>query len=232
MNEIEISDLNVSFKITDRKVKVLKDLNLNIESDKISVVLGKSGCGKTTLLKAIKGLIPIEKGIIKKENLNISYVFQEPRLMAWLNVYENIIFGLKKQEVNNKNIDELIDMIGLRDFKKAYPKELSGGMCSRVSLARALATKAGFILMDEPFAALDYFTRLHLQRELIRLYKLNNFGVLFVTHSIEEAINIADVILIMDQGKIKKKYHKVYMEKIGISKLRSEILRELEEEVV
>ena len=86
--------------------------------------------------------------------------------------------------------------------------------------------------MDEPFAALDYFTRLHLQRELIRLYKLNNFGVLFVTHSIEEAINIADVILIMDQGKIKKKYHKVYMEKIGISKLRSEILRDLEEEGV
>lgn len=231
MSEIYFKDLNISYEINGKELAVVKDLNLKIQEDIITVVLGKSGCGKTTLLKAFMGLIPIKSGEITKNSLKIAYVFQEPRLMDWLNVYENIIFGLKKEEINRDDILSLIKMVGLEDFTKAYPRQLSGGMQSRVSLIRALAFKANYILMDEPFAALDYFTRLDMQRQLLRLKKINNFGVLFVTHSIEEAINIADEILIMDGGIIKRKIEKTEIKEKNLLLLRNEILKSFKEDL-
>lgn len=201
---IEISHLKVSFTLEQKKLDVLNDINLFIPQNKITVILGKSGCGKTTFLRVIKGLEKNYQGKINYHHLKMAYVFQEPRLMPWLTVYQNIIFGLSKKDIYD--IQPLIKLVGLEGFAKAYPHQLSGGMKSRVAIARALAYKADFILMDEPFSALDYFTRLNMQKELLHIYEHHHLGILFVTHSIDEALMLGHNLLIMGKGKIIAEY--------------------------
>lgn len=183
---------------------VFNNLNLDIESDKITVILGKSGCGKTTLLRLISNLEKYDSGSINTNNLKFSYVFQEPRLFPWLTVFENI------QAITNLPSDEIyrmIRMVDLEKFSNSYPDELSGGMKSRVSLARAFAYKPNFLLMDEPFSNLDDFTRVKMQEELLKLYNKENVGILFVTHNIDEALTIADKIIVLKEGKIYSSYN-------------------------
>ena len=202
---IEISNLSKHFFIHSKKIEVLKELNLSVKKDKITVILGRSGCGKTTLLRLIAGLESVSLGEIKfKEPAKIGFVFQEARLMPFLNVYENIVFALKKQEIEATKIDSLISMIGLSDFKFAAVSQLSGGMNSRVSLARVLAYKANLILMDEPFAALDAFTRASMQAEILKIKAGKT--ILFVTHNIDEALFLADEIILLEKGGIKSNY--------------------------
>ena len=202
---IEISNLSKHFFIGENRIDVLRELNLNIKKDKIIVILGRSGCGKTTLLRLIAGLESISQGEIKfKEQAKIGFVFQEARLMPFLNVYENIVFALKKQEIEPAKIDSLISMIGLSDFKFAAVSQLSGGMSSRVSLARVLAYEANLILMDEPFAALDAFTRASMQAEILKIQAGKT--ILFVTHNIDEALFLADEIILLEKGGIKSNY--------------------------
>ena len=202
---IEISNLSKHFFIRGKKIEILKGLNLSVKKDKITVVLGRSGCGKTTLLRLIAGLESVSLGEIKfKEPAKIGFVFQEARLMPFLNVYENIVFALKKQEIEPAKIDSLISMIGLSDFKFAAVSQLSGGMSSRVSLARVLAYKANLILMDEPFAALDAFTRASMQAEILKIQAGKT--ILFVTHNIDEALFLADEIILLEKGGIKSNY--------------------------
>lgn len=183
---------------------MFNNLNLDIESDKITVILGKSGCGKTTLLRLISNLEKYDSGSINTNNLKFSYVFQEPRLFPWLTVFENI------QAITNLPSDEIyrmIRMVDLEKFSNSYPDELSGGMKSRVSLARAFAYKPNFLLMDEPFSSLDDFTRVKMQEELLKLYNKENVGILFVTHNIDEALTIADKIIVLKEGKIYSSYN-------------------------
>ena len=202
---IEISNLSKHFYIGEKRIDVLRELNLNIKKDKITVILGRSGCGKTTLLRLIAGLESVSLGEIKfKEQAKIGFVFQEARLMPFLNVYENIVFALKEQEIEATKIDSLISMIGLSDFKFAAVSQLSGGMSSRVSLARVLAYKANLILMDEPFAALDAFTRASMQAEILKIKAGKT--ILFVTHNIDEALFLADEIILLEKGGIKSNY--------------------------
>lgn len=202
---IEISNLSKHFFIHGKKIEVLKELNLSVKKDKITVILGRSGCGKTTLLRLIAGLESLSLGEIKfKEPAKIGFVFQEARLMPFLNVYENIVFALKKHEIEPAKIDSLISMIGLSDFKFAAVSQLSGGMSSRVSLARVLAYKANLILMDEPFAALDAFTRASMQAEILKIQAGKT--ILFVTHNIDEALFLADEIILLEKGGIKSNY--------------------------
>ena len=202
---IEISNLSKHFFIGERRIDVLRELNLSIKKDKITVILGRSGCGKTTLLRLIAGLESVSQGEIKfKEQAKIGFVFQEARLMPFLNVYENIVFVLKKQEIEAEKIDSLISMIGLNDFKFAAVSQLSGGMSSRVSLARVLAYEANLILMDEPFAALDAFTRASMQSEILKIQAGKT--ILFVTHNIDEALFLADEIILLERGGIKSNY--------------------------
>ena len=202
---IEISNLSKHFFIHGKKIEVLKELNLSVKKDKITVILGRSGCGKTTLLRLIAGLESLSLGEIKfKEPAKIGFVFQEARLMPFLNVYENIVFALKKHEIEPAKIDSLISMIGLSDFKFAAVSQLSGGMSSRVSLARVLAYKANLILMDEPFAALDAFTRASMQAEILKIKAGKT--ILFVTHNIDEALFLADEIILLEKGGIKSNY--------------------------
>ena len=202
---IEISNLSKHFFIHGKKIEVLKELNLRVKKDKITVILGRSGCGKTTLLRLIASLESLSQGEISfKESAKIGFVFQEPRLMPFLNVYENIVFALKKHEIEATKIDSLISMIGLSDFKFAAVSQLSGGMSSRVSLARVLAYEANLILMDEPFAALDAFTRASMQAEILKIKAGKT--ILFVTHNIDEALFLADEIILLEKGGIKSNY--------------------------
>lgn len=197
---IEIRDLIKKFN----DHYVFNNLNLDIESDKITVILGKSGCGKTTLLRLISNLEKYDSGSINTNNLKFSYVFQEPRLFPWLTVFENI------QAITNLPSDEIyrmIRMVDLEKFSNSYPDELSGGMKSRVSLARTFAYKPNFLLMDEPFSNLDDFTRIKMQEELLKLYNKENVGILFVTHNIDEALTIADKIIVLKEGKIYSSYN-------------------------
>ena len=202
---IEILNLSKHFFIHDKRIDVLKELNLSIKKNKITVILGRSGCGKTTLLRLIAGLEGVSLGEIKfKEPAKIGFVFQEPRLMPFLNVYENIVFALKKHEMDEVKINRLISMIGLSDFKFAAVSQLSGGMSSRVSLARVLAYEANLILMDEPFAALDAFTRASMQAEVLKLQAGKT--IIFITHNVDEALYLADEIILLEKGGMKSSY--------------------------
>ena len=189
--------------VDGQKHEVLQNVNAVFPQNSISVILGKSGCGKTTLLRILANLEPCDQGEVSiKTDEKIGFVFQEPRLMPWLSVSKNITFGLEKQKIDSEEIDELMNLIGLKKFKKAYPHQLSGGMQQRVALARALAYDPSIILMDEPFAALDYFTREAMQNELIRIHQLKKKTIIFVTHSIEEAIAIGQNIFVVNEGRI------------------------------
>ena len=143
---------------------------------------------------------------IRKKNKKMAYVFQEPRLMPWLNVFDNVKFGLENKKNEYTKIQSIIDTVSLSGFEKAYPNQLSGGMKQRVAIARALAYEPLFIMMDEPFAALDYFTRKQMQKELIYLKNKRKMSILFVTHSIDEALLLGHKIIIIDDGKVKSEY--------------------------
>ena len=167
---IKIQNLHKTYEVPGRQVPVFYGLDLELDTSCITVVLGKSGCGKTTLLRLILGLEQYESGeICSADGLKTGIVFQEPRLMPWLNVWQNITFGLKKKEIDVQKMEQLIAMTGLAGFEKAYPSQLSGGMQQRAALARALSCEPDYILMDEPFASLDHFTRKTMQDELLRI---------------------------------------------------------------
>lgn len=212
---MKITDLKKGYQVSGRFLPVLEGLNLEVEEQGITVVLGRSGCGKTTLLRLIAGLEKADTGRIQwagamDDDLDgltghkTGVIFQEPRLMPWLTVEKNILFGVGKRE---QNLQPLLELTGLTGFEKAYPSQLSGGMRQRVALARALAYEPDYLLMDEPFAALDYFTREQMQQELLNIYKKQKKGILFVTHSIEEALTIGTHIVVLENGVCGREYH-------------------------
>ena len=204
---IEITGLCKTYRVEGRTVEVLRDLDLTVPAREITVLLGRSGCGKTTLLRLIGGLEKADSGTIRRPaGSRTAFVFQEARLMPWLTVEKNIAFGLKKKDIRRDELDRLITMTGLDGFADALPGQLSGGMQQRAALARALAMKPDFILMDEPFAALDHFTREKMQNFLLELHQSTRCGVLFVTHSIDEALAIGDRIVILSDHKANKGY--------------------------
>lgn len=204
---IQIKNLCKFFHVDGRELEVLKDLDLCVPANEITVLLGRSGCGKTTLLRLIGGLDKDYTGTIcTPHSTTPAFVFQEARLMPWLTVSQNIAFGLKKKELDPQRIYQLIALTGLEGFAEALPRQLSGGMQQRTALARALALNPEFILMDEPFAALDHFTREKMQQVLLDIHQKNRCGVLFVTHSIDEALAIADRIVILENHQAKKVY--------------------------
>ena len=207
MAGIDCRNIQKTYTVDGHPLPVLKGIDLYIPEKSITVILGRSGCGKTTLLRLIGGLDQPDSGEIHfGADHKTAFVFQEARLMPWLNVWDNVVFGLKKQNYENNDIQNIIDIVGLKGFEKAYPHQLSGGMQQRVSLARALAYDPTFIMMDEPLAALDYFTRNQMQQELIRLQKKRGASILFVTHSIDEALLLGHRIVILDNGVIKKEF--------------------------
>ena len=207
MAGIELKNIQKSYLVDDRTLDVLKGIDLQIPEKSITVVLGRSGCGKTTLLRLVGGLEEADAGEIRFDAAHkTAYVFQESRLMPWLHVWDNVVFGLKKQNIDKTAVQNIIDTVGLKGFEKAYPHQLSGGMQQRTAIARALAYDPSFIMMDEPFAALDYFTRDQMQKELLRLQQSRGASILFVTHSIDEALLLGHKIVIIEDGQIKRAF--------------------------
>lgn len=190
---------------------ILNDVNLEIASGEFVCVLGKSGCGKSTLLNLLAGYLKPDGGSIFLDDKEIDgpgadrgVVFQQHALFPWLTVRKNIEFGLKLRKVKGaKEIaDEYIKMIGLDEYKNSYPSGLSGGMAQRVGIARALANEPQMLLMDEPLGALDAITRDSMRREIERIWKLTNKTIVFITHSVSEAVYLADRVIILEKGKV------------------------------
>ena len=208
---MKMKGLYKSYEVSGRKLPVLQNLTMEAEDQGITVVLGRSGCGKTTLLRLIAGLEPVDSGEMEGiDRGKIGIIFQEPRLMPWLTVEANILFGVGRADAMAKKrrekLPKLLELTGLTGFEKAYPSQLSGGMQQRTALARALMYEPDFLLMDEPFAALDYFIRKQMQQELLAICEKEKKGVLFVTHSIDEALTIGTKIVILEDGACRWEY--------------------------
>lgn len=211
MAGLMITHLSKTFDTCNKRIDALKDINLTVTTGSFVTIVGKSGCGKTTLLKILCGLLNNNEGSIKltdtnnNENNKISIVFQEPRLMQWLTVEENMAFSLincKDKDYVNEKVTTYLKLLGLYNFRKAYPSQISGGMAQRTSLGRTLCYDPQVILMDEPLGALDAFNRKKLQNELINIFLKTGKTIIFVTHDIEEAIYLGQKIVVMDTGRI------------------------------
>jgi len=204
MTTLTVTALKKTYLVKDKPLEVLKEVTFTANCSEITVILGESGCGKTTLLRLISGLEKQDTGLIDfSEPTKLGMVFQEARLMPWLNTKDNITFGLRSQ-ASQQELKALLATVGLTGFEEALPATLSGGMQQRVALARALILHSKLLLMDEPFAALDYFTRRKMQVELLRIKDVTKTGIILVTHNIDEALTLADKIMIMQNGVITK----------------------------
>ena len=194
-----------------RPTEVLNDVSFRIDPGHVACGVGPSGCGKSTLLGLAAGLLRPSSGALRWDgapvaigrNPHLGMAFQQPGLFPWMSVRENVAIGLRTRGQSRRDArrvaDEFLDMVGLADFKDAYPNQLSGGMAQRVGIARALALRPRLLLLDEPFAAVDAFTRLKLQQEFKALLRLDRPTVLFVTHDVPEAIALGDAIVVMTQ---------------------------------
>lgn len=210
MNFLTIKDVTYSFK---RNNPVLQNVNWEMKAGEFHCLLGKSGCGKTTLLKLVAGLLPDYEGKIllngdqvRKPSPECGFVFQSPTLLEWKTVMDNVLLPISlKRKITEEDKEQalkLLEMVGLKSFAKRFPLQLSGGQQSRVAIARALMQKPSFLLMDEPFAALDAITREEIQDDLLRLCERNKMTVLFITHDIAEAVYLGDVVGVMENGEI------------------------------
>jgi NitT/TauT family transport system ATP-binding protein len=206
--QVEFSSVSKTYG-NDRTV--IRALDLTIAKGEFVTFLGPSGCGKSTVLKLISGLTPPTSGTIQIDGMTpknaretVSYIFQGPTLLPWRTVRRNVGLGLELEGVNGERRREttssLLRLVGLGEVGDAYPRELSGGMKMRVSIARALATNPRLLLMDEPFAALDEMTRAHLNEELLRLREKQKWTAVFVTHSVAEAVFLSTRIVILSSN--------------------------------
>lgn len=217
MSQIIVNNVQKVFKTPGKDVVALKDIQLEIQAGEFVCLLGPSGCGKSTLLNAVAGFALPSSGEITVEGKKITgpgpdrgMVFQEYALFPWMTIAQNIAFGLEVQKKSRgeieQTVNQLLDLLHLKDFRDRFPKDLSGGMRQRVAIARVLALDSPIMLMDEPFGALDALTRRNLQDELLRIWEELGKTILFVTHSIEESIYLADRIVVMTYrpGTVKR----------------------------
>ena len=192
---------------------VLSDINLNIDFGEFVSILGPSGCGKSTLLRLASNLAKPTKGVvdyISPKDLSIGFVFQNPTLMPWRTVLENVTLPLElnRKKFSKEEVLLWLARVGIKDKEKSYPNELSGGQMMRVSIARSLINGCNLLLLDEPFAALDEITRRKLEDDLLEIWEKEKFTVLFVTHSVSEAIYLSQRVLVLSSGPGKIVYEK------------------------
>jgi NitT/TauT family transport system ATP-binding protein len=226
---ITIDSVQVALPAPDGSaVEILDGISLEIEPSEFVCLLGPSGCGKTTLLNCIAGFIAPMSGkilvggqAVAGTPAQIGFVFQEHALFPWFTVQQNVEYGLKVQGIERRAREErglaFIELVGLAGFERHYPHQLSGGMKQRVGIARALANRPSILLMDEPFGALDAFTRETLQEELLGIWERDRKTVIFVTHSIAEAVFLADRVVVFSPrpGRVREEVA------IGVPRIRS-----------
>jgi len=214
-------------------IEVLRDINFMLYKGEILSILGPSGCGKSTLLKMIAGLTSVSSGEIMVNGMTpanarelVSFIFQDATLLPWRTVRRNIDLGLEMEgatsERRDSKTEEMLKLVGLTEVASAYPRELSGGMKMRVSIARALATRPRILLMDEPFAALDEITRDRMNDELLRMQKQHQWTIAFVTHSVAEAVFLSSRILVLapNPGRVLKMVN-VELDRENLTDVRS-----------
>ena len=216
--ELKLKDVSKSFSRVDSTevTNAVTDVNVSMYNGEFVSLVGTSGCGKSTILRMIAGLIAPTTGEITingdkitAPGPDIGMVFQKPTLFPWLTVEDNVAFSLKMQgklKEGMEDVHRLINVIGLEKFKKDYPGQLSGGMAQRVALARAMISKPKILLMDEPLGALDAFTRMNMQNEILDMWQVNKQLGVMVTHDIDEAIHMSSRILVMEAhpGRIRE----------------------------
>lgn len=204
MPDITVSHLSHTYHLPDGTVvQALSDLNAHFPAGSFSVVVGPSGCGKTTLLRLLAGLETATGGQIDfgGPRPRTGVMFQAPRLLPWLTVEENVRIWQYGMGGSTALAAQYLHLFGLDSFRKAYPDQLSGGMAQRVALVRTLACQPQLLLLDEPFAALDYFTREKLQDELTEQYARQPLTIIFITHDLDEALRLGERILVLRRGR-------------------------------
>ena len=211
MELLKIKGLKKNYINEKQVICALKSINLTVFENEFLVIVGPSGCGKSTILSLIGNLEEKSGGKIEvKPGLKVGYMFQEDALFPWLTVLENCLIGLKiKGDLSKENklyVKNLLKKYGLSSFEKSYPKQLSGGMRQRVALIRTLAIRPDILLLDEPFSALDYQTRINVSEDIFKMIKDSNVSAILVTHDISEAIAMADRVIVLSHrpAKLKK----------------------------
>ncbi|MGF6159618.1 ABC-type nitrate/sulfonate/bicarbonate transport system ATPase subunit [Ensifer sp. KUDG1] len=210
--EVTIRHLSKTYRLNGAPLPVLRDINLHIRSGETLAIVGASGSGKTTLLRVLAGLedpdageVLIDGKLTRGVGTDRAVIFQEPRLLPWLTVLDNVGFGLETRGLSRGQARErarrYVQLVGLQQFEGAYPRQLSGGMSQRVGIARALAVQPEILLLDEPLGALDAMTKISMQQELARIWRDEDVTTVLVTHDLEEAIYLADRILILPREK-------------------------------
>ena len=215
-NEVNIRHIRQDFTMPSGKLEVLRDINIDLAGGEFVSIVGESGCGKSTLLRIIAGLDKPTDGevLIGGERVSgvsskVGILFQESRLLPWYSTEKNIAYGLPKgmdKKEGRERVKTLIETVGLKGFEKALPAQLSGGMQKRVAIARTLAGRPKVLLLDEPFAALDAFTKMNMQEEILRIWEREKITTLLVTHDIDEAIYLGERVVMMSPkpGVIKR----------------------------
>jgi NitT/TauT family transport system ATP-binding protein/sulfonate transport system ATP-binding protein len=210
--DVTIKNLSKSYSINGRHLNVLQGISNHIRAGESLAIVGASGSGKTTLLRVLAGLEDADRGEVLIDGQAVhgvgkdrAVIFQEPRLLPWLTVLDNVAFplenrGLKKVEARAR-ARHYVQLVGLDEFAEALPSQLSGGMAQRVGIARALAVQPGILLLDEPFGALDAMTKITMQEELARIWREEKVTMILVTHDLEEAVYLADRVLILGKEK-------------------------------
>lgn len=211
-NILEINNLTKIYHNEEKEIVALKDVSFDVKDKEFISIVGPSGCGKSTILTILAGILNKSSGdiIFNRDNLKLGYMLQEDCLFSWKTVLENACLGLEMNKSLNKenkeNVINLLNKYGLSDFKDSYPDSLSGGLKQRVALIRTLATNPDILLLDEPFSALDYQTRLTLSDDLYKIIKNEGKTAIMVTHDISEAISLSSRVIIISNrpGMVKK----------------------------
>ncbi len=210
-NILKIDNLSKTYHTRKYEITAVDNFNLELKKGEFIAIVGPSGCGKSTILSILSGIDKDYKGNIEKDdNITFGYMLQQDALFEWRNILDNSLIGLeiqnKKKDNNIKYVKNLLETYGLKEFINNYPSSLSGGMKQRVSLIRTLATKPDIILLDEPFSALDYQTRLKVSDDVYKILKKEHKSAIIVTHDIAEAISMADRVIILSNrpSHIKK----------------------------
>ena len=213
---VQIKNVSKDFCVENGCINVLDNINIDINPGEFISIVGSSGCGKSTLLKMLGGMMSPTEGEIyvgdrkvTSPSVEVGMIFQESRLFPWLTLEENIEFGIHEKmpkDIKEQLIHEHIEMVGLEGFEKAFPKQLSGGMQQRASIARTLINRPKVLLLDEPFGALDALTRITMQNEVLKIWELEKTTMILVTHDIDEAVYLGDRVMVFSNrpGRVNK----------------------------